>query len=302
MAMHLKKRWIDRRVYEYFAVNVAPLLGWHDPILVYQMGKVGSSSIRNSLFRCRDPKTKLVLMSHEFFPIRDRDLSRIKIEPEYWPYVVQEYEQDKRVFESFSPQKRREWRRRERFYSQRIYQAYVKPGHRLRVISPVREPIANNISMFFEVFDHYTGHPFDQSTLSVDDMIEVFVSKYVHGRPLVWFDAELKTTLGLDVYQHAFSQEQGFATISQGNVELLLLKCELDDSIKQQAIAEFLGLDDFQMIRSNVSSRRSHGGAYAEFKQRIRIPESLLDRMYESKYARFFYSDAERARFRARWS
>ena len=302
MVMHLKRRWLDRRIYEYFAVNVAPWLGWRDPILVYQMGKVASSSIRNSLFRCRDRRTQLVLMSHEFFPIRQRDLSRIRIEPEYWHYVVEEFEQDRRAWSGFPAEKQKAWRRRERYYSEQIYRSYVKRGDKLRVISPVREPIANNISMFFELYDNYTGHPFDQTTLTVEQMIEVFLNQYVHGRPLVWFDAELKTTLGLDVYQHAFSPEQGYATMSGCNVELLVLKSELDDATKAQAIANFLQIDTFELVRSNVSSRRSHATAYAEFKRKIRIPEALLDAMYESKYAKHFYSAEELAKFRARWS
>ena len=71
------------------------------PLIIYQMGKVGSSSIRNSLFRCGDPSTRLVLMSHEFFPIRNRDLSRIDIEPEYRDDVIREIEHDRRVFQQF---------------------------------------------------------------------------------------------------------------------------------------------------------------------------------------------------------
>ena len=103
MARHLKRRWIDRRVYEYFAVNIAPWLGWRDPILVYQMGKVGSSSIRNSLFRCQDPRTRLVLMSHEFFPVRHRDPRRIQVDPEFHADVLREMEHDRAVFERLTP-------------------------------------------------------------------------------------------------------------------------------------------------------------------------------------------------------
>ncbi|MBM3779475.1 MAG: hypothetical protein FJW23_14770 [Acidimicrobiia bacterium] len=302
MAMHLNSRWIGRRVYEYFAVNVAPLLGWRDPILVYQMGKVGSSSIRNSLFRCEDPRTRLVLMSHEFYPIRKRDLSRIRIEPEYRDHVIREIEHSRRVFRQVSARRRRGWRIRETFYTQRIYQAYVKPGHRLRVISPVRDPVACNISMFFEQFDQYAGAPLQESPLDIDSMIDIFIERFMHWRPLTWFDAELKTTLGLDVFQHPFPREQGFNTIAGSNVELLLLKSELDDTVKAGAIADFLGLDAFTMVRSNVSSDRSHARQYEEFKRRIRVPDWLLDDLYESKFARFFYTDEERARFRRRWS
>jgi hypothetical protein len=302
MAMHLKKRWIDRRVYEYFAVNIAPYLGWRDPILIYQMGKVGSSSIRNSLFRCRDPRTRLVLMSHEFYPIRNRKLNRIRIEPELWERVVQEVEHDRRVYESFSPKKRRGWRFRERYYTERIYQAYVKPGKPLRVITLVREPVANNISMFFEVFDHYTGTTADASPLSVDEMIEIFLARYMHWRPLTWFDAELKTTLGVDVFAHPFSPDQGYARITQKPVDLLVLKSELDDGAKSRAIAEFLGLEDFTIVRSNVTSNRSHARVYEEFKHRIHVPDWLLDAMYESKYAKHFYSAQERAAYRRHWT
>jgi hypothetical protein len=302
MAMHLKKRWIDRRVYEYFAVNIAPLIRWRDPILVYQMGKVGSSSIRNSLFRCPDPRTRLVLMSHEFYPIRNRDPSRIQIEPEYRDHVMREIEHDRQVFEKFSPKKRRGWRFREKFYTERIYQAYVKPRHRLRVISPIRDPVANNISMFFEVFDHYSGTTLQESTLDVDAMIALFLDHYMHWRPLTWFDAELKTTLGVDVFQHPFPREQGFNAIEVGNVRLLVLKCELDDNVKARAIADFLELGDFRLIRSNVSSDRSHARQYEQFKRQIRVPRWLLDEMYESKFARFFYTDEEIAGFRRRWS
>jgi hypothetical protein len=53
--VHLKKRWINRRVYEYYAVTLAYWFTRADPILIYQMGKVGSSSIRNSLFHNQPP-------------------------------------------------------------------------------------------------------------------------------------------------------------------------------------------------------------------------------------------------------
>jgi hypothetical protein len=55
-------------------------------------------------------------------------------------------------------------------------------------------------------------------------------------------------------------------------------------------------------VRSNVSSNRSHALQYEKFKQQIKVPDWLLDEMYDSKYARFFYSEGERARFRTRWS
>jgi hypothetical protein len=300
--MHLNKRWIDRRVYEYFAVTVAPWFGWHDPILIYQMGKVGSSSIRNSLFRCQDPRTRLVLMSHEYFPIRDRDPDRIDIEPAYRDMLEREIAHEQRVYQEFSLRKKLGWRFREKFYAERIYKAYVRSQHPLRVITLVREPVANNVSMFFQLLDQYISTDSEISDYDIDELVGIFVENYAHARPLTWLDAEIKTHFGIDVFQNPFPVHQGYTVISQGRISLLVLRCELDDRTKAQAIADFLGLDEFDLVRSNVASDKSYARQYAEFKQRIRIPPALLDQMYNSKFARHFYSEEELEQFRARWS
>ena len=300
--MHLKKRWVNRPTYEYFAVNVAPLLGWRDPILVYQMGKVGSSSIRNSLFRCRDPRTRLVLMSHEFLPKRHRNLDQIDVEPQHRDDVRREIEYDAYVYRQFSLRQRLGWRLRERMYAERIYQAYVRPGRPLHVITLVREPIANNISMFFQLRNQYMYDARARAAWDIDEHIAVFLKEYMHSRPLTWFDVEFRPMLDVDVYQHPFPYEQGYTTISDGQVNVLILRCELNDEAKARAIAEFLELKDFDIVRSNVTGTKSYGEHYTKFKRRIRVPEALLDAMYQSKFAKHFYSQEERARLRTRWS
>jgi len=300
--MHLNKRWIDRRVYEYFAVTIAPWLNWGEPILIYQMGKVGSSSIRNSLFRCRDPRTRLVLMSHEYFPIRNRDPDRIAIEPEYRDLLAREIAHEQHVYQQFSLRKRLGRRFREKFYAEMIYRSYIRPKCRLKVITLVREPVANNVSMFFQLLGQYIDPVVEPSECDTDELIHVFIEQYMHWRPLTWLDAEVKTHFGIDIFQHPFPIEKGHTTISQENVSLLVLRCDLDDRAKAQAIADFIGLDEFEIVRSNVASEKSYASPYTKFKQRIKIPPALLDRMYDSKYARHFYSKEERDQFRKRWS
>jgi hypothetical protein len=90
----LRQIWFDRRIWEYFAVHIAHWLNREDLILIYQVGKAGSSSIRNSLFHCLNPRTRLLLMSHEYFPIRNRDPDLIAIEPEYQDMLAREIAHD----------------------------------------------------------------------------------------------------------------------------------------------------------------------------------------------------------------
>jgi hypothetical protein len=215
--------------------------------------------------------------------------------------VLAEMESDRQLYNGLPIRARMGWRFRETFYTKKIYQNYVRRGH-VRVISLVREPIATNISMFFQLLQHYLRAGGVGKPPGVAALRELFFSEYNHFRPLIWLDAELKTTLGVDVYEHPFPAVDGFLRISTDEVDLLVIKSEIDDDIKSQVIADFLGLKKLKLVRANVAAHKSYADIYRKFKESIVIPERLLDEMYESKYARHFYSSKEIQSFRERWS
>ncbi|MDH3380722.1 MAG: putative capsular polysaccharide synthesis family protein [Gammaproteobacteria bacterium] len=299
--MQLRKRGLIREAYEYFAVNIGPFIGWREPILIYQMGKVGSSSIRNSLFRCGDPRTGLVLMSHEFLPIRNRDANCLDVEPAYRENVIREIEHERDIFRQYPLKERLRRRFRERAYAERILRAYVQTDQPLRVITLVREPVANNVSMFFQQRHRYIRPALAGVDYNPDSDIAVFLERYVHTRPLTWFDAEFRPMLGVDIFATPFPRERGYATIDQGRVRVLILKAELEDEVKASAISEFLGLNDLEIVRSNVTSDKSFGVQYKKFKRQLRLPVGLLSKLYDSRFATHFYTTTERAQYRLRW-
>jgi hypothetical protein len=241
-------------------------------------------------------------MSHEYFPIRNRDPNLIAIEPEYRDMLAREIAHERHVYQQRTLRNRMGRLFREKFYVEMIYRSYVKSKRRLKVITLVREPVANNVSMFFQVMSQYLDPDVEPSACDTDQLIDVFIDKYMHSRPLTWLDAEVKTHFGIDIFQHPFPIQQGYTTITQANVSLLVLRCDLDDRTKAQAIADFIGLDEFEIVRSNVRNEKPEAQKYDEFKRRIRMPSALLDRMYESKFATHFYSVKERDHFRKRWS
>ena len=241
-------------------------------------------------------------MSHEYFPVRNRDPERIAIEPEYRDMLAREIAHEQRVYQQFTLRKRLGRRFREKFYVEMIYRNYIRPKRRLKVITLVREPVANNVSMFFQLLRQYVGPDVEPSECATDRLIDIFIKQYMHARPLTWLDAEVKTSFGIDIFQHPFPIEQGYTTITRENVSLLVLRCELDDRTKSRAIADFLGIDAFEIVRSNLRSDQPEAEKYREFKRMIRMPPALLELMYDSKFARHFYSSEERDRFRTRWS
>ena len=166
----------------------------------------------------------------------------------------------------------------------------------------MREPVALNVSMFFQLLRRYVGPDIEPLACDTDELIDIFIEKYMHWRPLTWLDAEVKTSFGIDIYQHPFPIKQGYTIITEGSTSLLVLRCDLDDKTKTRVIADFLDLDDFEIVRSNVRSEKPEARKYADFKRRIRMPAALLDQMYDSKFARHFFSKEELALFRKRWS
>jgi len=299
--MHLPRYWIDRRLYEYVAVNLGLRLSSVPPILVYQMGKVGSSSVRNALFRSRDPRTALVFMSHEYFPVRDRRVEDFDVEPRYRAGVEYEIEHDRRVYRSFPLRRRLGWRFREKFYVERIYRNVIASGRAAKIITLVRDPVAANLSMFFQIFDLFYGVPYSEDRITVEELSEGFLRLYPHFRPVTWFDVEFRTTTGIDVYRHDFPKEQGCAVIKQGSLEVLLLKSEISDEAKADAIGRFIGLTDFTMVRSNTAGHKPYARQYDQVRQHLVVPSALLDDLYDSRFARHFYTESELRDFRARW-
>ncbi len=58
----------------------------------------------------------------------------------------------------------------------------------------------------------------------------------------------------------------------------------------------------FTLASANVGDAKEYGPGYAEFRSNARLPADFLDRKLSSRYALHFYSEAERADIRDRWS
>jgi hypothetical protein len=242
------------------------------PVIVYQMGKVGSSSITKSL---------------RLSGVRAFHVHRIN------PAMIKQVREEHLNIGQNPPRER---------IGAILYENVVKKPRRAKFITLVREPISRNISAFFENFEHFAKVRFEKSTFSICDLVNIFIAEYSHNVPLNWFDQEIKSTLGIDVYKYQFPRDKGYLLIREGYFELLILKCELADSIKERVISEFLNLSNFEVIRKNLAKDKIYAESYQEFLRAISLPESYVETMLNSKYTRHFYTDEEIEQSRSRWS
>ena len=258
------------------------------PLIIYQMGKVGSTSVTKSL----------------------RALS-----PNYSVYGVHTLRPDN-VEQAIANYRKTYSVRRlvpEHLLASRLLVrdlAKGQPRGRWKVITIVREPIARNISSFFQ--DIELRHPSFQFSERVErqgtsellnDLTDLFMSAHDHDEPIEWFERELGSTLDIDVYGKPFHSADGFQTYHSNRADLLLFRLEDIERVWAPGVTSLLETPAPPALpKTNVGSRKPYAELYRQFKDRLVLPGSYVERMYTSRFARHFYCAAELERWRTRWA
>ena len=171
------------------------------------------------------------------------------------------------------------------------------------MITLVRDPVQRNVSAFFQnltevIPDVYERHA--RGEMSVAEVTSAFLERYDHNAPLDWFETQLQPVFGIDVLASCCSTPVAACAIYEAeHARLLLIRVEDLSTCGPTAIADFLGLDKFELVTANIGREKRYHGLYAEFEAEVHLPQSYLTRMYDGRVARHFYTDAEIDAFRA---
>ncbi len=256
----------------------------YPPVIVYQMGKVGSKTILTSLENANLPYS----IYHVHF------LSQAGMQ------FAQDY------FDQHHVQTPRHLLL-SRHLSQRI--ARQDSNTVWKVITGTREPIQRHISDFFENVEYYWPELItadgwvdaDKALLMILDQFHEFSEQTDYA--CTWFSREIEPVFGIDVYTVPYDFEQGYQIIHQGNVNLLIIRLEDLNRSFSRAMKEFLHLEhEIPMLKTNIASEKKFHQAYQYVVQNIRLPRPVCETIYASRYAQHFYSAEERQRFITRWS
>ncbi len=243
------------------------------PIIVYQMGKVGSTSVFNSI---KAAGVKSIYHVHRMYPENiislENALSKKNIAiPKHLETGIE------------------------------IYQNIISKSKEAKFITLVREPVERNISAFFQNFCEFMGEGFVEEKISIEKIIWSFKVKYDHRIPLDWFDIEPKRTLGIDVYEYNFNPENGYQVLKQGPFEMLLLRTEISDDKKADCISRFIGEPNLKIKRSNLSQDKNYSKAIERVKNTIALDKDFIYGMYNNKFVKHFFSKEEIERLTNKW-
>lgn len=260
----------------YFRKEVKRALrGPHPPVLVYQMAKVASRGIVEAL---KDKQDLGVLHFHFADPDNSTYMHR----------------------QLFGANGLRH-KSNSMIHGRAIYDLVIKPGHKAFIITLVREPIARNISSYFHNLNIIWRQRDAHEKVPFDKLVEGFLSYPLNAVPLEWFDREFKPALGVDIYEHPFPREQGFMRFSTDRYEVLVMRHDLDDRQKERCLQQLLGVQDVAIRPANTAAEQPYAEAYRHFVETVRLPESYITEMLDSKYTRHFYPSEEIERLRAKW-
>jgi len=169
----------------------------------------------------------------------------------------------------------------------------------LKIITPIREPMARNLSafMFSSIRYGVSGR-----TETAEELQALFLEKYNIHYPDLWFEKELMTTFDFNPFEKKFNHKRGYSIYKVGKHRLLILRLEDANRVLPTALRKLLGIWNIQMVHErSLKDAKYIGEKYSQLKN-LEYPTEFLDRVYNLKYVKHFYTEEEIESFRQYWS
>ncbi|MBE7386018.1 MAG: hypothetical protein F6J95_032105 [Leptolyngbya sp. SIO1E4] len=205
-------------------------------------------------------------------------------------------------------------------YSETIQSEYLRSQlDRNNIVTPwsvitlVRDPVAHILSGFFQKlegelllgFDYRRKIQEEGDEKVVQEIIERFYEEHVNNlsrrHPFEWFNLELKENLNFDIFSATPLSGKDYHIYNTPLAKVLLFKLESLNDSYQSAFQEFLGIEDFNLVQSNVGLQKRYKSLYKDFLRHVNLPARYLDRIYQKEMVRHFYPDSEIEQFYQRW-
>lgn len=241
-----------------------------ETIFVYQMGKVGSTSLELSI--------KSAVHIHAFYsrnytcPIRLKGLAKFGV---------------KHFF----------YRMEQELVNYLLRKAFKQRSH-TKIITLVRDPQARDISMFFHDLDAYVfaAHtnclntrkmPLPTRNQNADILIDIFNHEFDHEYSLNWFDNEFLPMTGIDIYSYSFNKEAGFSLVENDKTSVLCIRTDKLSKCTEQ-LEQFTG-DDIELNWENKAQDKWYESIYHQFKSIYKTTDGLLIKQKSSKFYKHFF-------------
>ncbi|WP_171032775.1 putative capsular polysaccharide synthesis family protein [Fodinibius saliphilus] len=279
--------YLKHRLFEFFG---------REPIIVYTMGKVGSSTV----FHTFQKQYYLPLVYHVHH-LTDRSYQRavdryqknnLPISPKI--NLITFFKGNSSHMSASCILKKDQ---------------IINSNRKWNVITLVRDPFSTYLSHIFQNPQIIRPFLLDDDGILVKEKVEDHIEKVFSGpnpeKDFItnWFDEEFLKVTGIDIYEYPFDHEKGYVLIEgeQFNIAIIALE-SLDSNLAPVFKQLFKSNKDVSIERKNIRSKNDKSGFYKLLKQNIRVSREGLKEFYSTKYAKHFFSEEFRNKMINRWS
>ena len=171
-----------------------------------------------------------------------------------------------------------------------------------KIITLVRDPIAREISIFFQHLDR--NFPDGISNSKIVEFLQKKIISFEEStdHACMWFDKELKENFGINIYDFNFDKKKGYSIVKKQGIEVLVIRLEDLDGCINSAFAEFFNFrKPIKLESKNIGKNKKYSQQYTEVLNDISIPKAVCEKIYSSKYSRHFYDNDMLDKFIKRW-
>ncbi|WP_298637082.1 putative capsular polysaccharide synthesis family protein [uncultured Umboniibacter sp.] len=165
-----------------------------------------------------------------------------------------------------------------------IFRDFANPKQKVKIITCVRDPFARNLSAIFQNLPQGA----EISLAGITQRLEVTNP----DKPGAWMRKDFLQSTGIDLLKQPFDTVQKYAKYSLGRFEILVLRVDLDDRLKEKIISDFVGVE-VKLERKNDASEKWYQTIYADYLANGRIGRDWIEACVNSHYIKHYFSHDE---------
>ena len=185
------------------------------------------------------------------------------------------------------------------------------------IATGVRDPIARTISALFTWITkegklnnltqysgggkYFLGHDKEEIkkldiNLIIQKLLNCLSNDNMFDQKDCWFNNNIRNFFNIDIYNYPFDTDQGHIIINQDQYRVLVYRQE-NLKNNHEMINSWLNTNDILLVSENESKTKWYYDLYKKLLENIKFSQEILDKVYDNKKIRYFYSDTEISNF-----
>lgn len=186
----------------------------------------------------------------------------------------------------------------------------LNPVHRKwKIISLVRDPVETIFSHVFQNPQthrpHLIGNDGKLDKALVENYIIMYFSNFNSETDYIanWFADDFHSFTGIDIYSKQFEYDTGYTIINNERFDVVIISLEYLEQVFTEVISKLLGKKlNLKIVNTNIRNTAEQGDLYRQIKKELAIPRDCLSKVYSTNYAKHFFSPEHREDMINKWS